>query len=271
MTARRVLVTGASEGIGREVATVLAEQGAEIVAVARTEAKLDELVEQLPGGGHSVAALDVGDASAWEPIALDGVTDVVCAAGVLGPVGPVETYSAAAFEDVLRINVVGTLLAVQRCLTGLEAAGGAVVTFSGGGGTGPLPRYDAYATSKAAVVRLTENLAVELAGRGVRVNAVAPGFVATRMHGATLAAGPDLAGADYHERTQRELAQGGVPARLAAELVAFLLSEDAAGITGKLLSAQWDPWREAHFRARLAAEHDLATVRRIDDTYFTKA
>jgi len=70
-------------------------------------------------------------------------------------------------------------------------------------------------------------------------------------------------------RTQRDLDSGGVPAARAAELTAFLLSDAAEGISGKLLSAQWDPWEDAAFRARLAAESDLATLRRIDDQFFT--
>ncbi len=146
---------------------------------------------------------------------------------------------------------------------------GAVVTFSGGGATSPLPRFDAYAASKAGVVRLSENVASELAKDGVRVNCVAPGFVATDIHRSTLAAGPDLAGAGYFERTCAELERGGVPASEAAELVCLLLEhEPDAEFSGKLISAQWDDWREAGFRRRLAAAPDLATLRRIDDAMF---
>jgi len=269
---RRVLITGASTGIGRETARVLAaEHGAAVVAVARTTSALDELVDELGGAPHAALALDVGEADAWGAAAgaLDGVTDLVCAAGVYGPVGTVGTWEPAEFADALRINVHGVLLAVHAVLGSVTAARGSVVTFSGGGGAGPMPRYDAYATSKAAVVRLTENLGLDLADRGVRVNAVAPGFVATDIHRRTLEAGAERAGADFLERTRKVLAGGGVPPRLAADLVAFLLSPAAEGITGKLLSAQWDPWREPEFQARLVAEADLATIRRIDDEFFT--
>ena len=134
----------------------------------------------------------------------------------------------------------------SRMPAGLRASRGAVVTFSGGGATAPLPRFDAYATSKAAVARLSENLALELAGDGVRVNCISPGFVATGIHESTLAAGPVLAGADYFERTRAELERGGVPASEAAELICLLLEDDHdAPFTGKLISAQWDAWREA--------------------------
>ena len=122
--------------------------------------------------------------------------------------------------------------------------------FSGGGATGPFPRYDAYAASKAAVVRLAENLAAELVSDRVRVNAVAPGFVVTDMHQTTLAAGAEQVGGAYFDRTARAVASGeGDSPELAASLVSFLMSDDSSGISGKLLSARWDPWNDADISA----------------------
>jgi 3-oxoacyl-[acyl-carrier protein] reductase len=191
---------------------------------------------------------------------------------VLEPIGPIGTYAVAAFRRTVEVNLVGTLLAIEACLPGLRASRGAVVGFSGGGATAPLPRFDAYAVSKAGVVRLCENVSAELAGSGVRVNCVAPGFVATDIHRPTVAAGPDLVGADYYERTRVELERGGAGANEAAELVCLLLEDGPdASFSGKLISAQWDPWREPSFRRRLAEEPDLATLRRIDDAFFTVA
>jgi 3-oxoacyl-[acyl-carrier protein] reductase len=88
------------------------------------------------------------------------------------------------------------------------------------------------------------------------------------MQDATLAAGPEGAGADYFEKTQRQVEEGGSPAERAAQLVAYLLSGEAEGITGKLISAPWDPWEDPEFRKRLREEPDLATLRRIDDQFF---
>jgi NAD(P)-dependent dehydrogenase (short-subunit alcohol dehydrogenase family) len=272
LNGRRVLVSGASRGIGREVALHLAELGAAVVVLARGREQVERCVSELHGSGHLGLTLDVAEEGGWaaaaERGALAEIDGVVTAAAALAPVGPIGSYRPEDFWQTMRVNVLGTLLAVHNCLASLEARGGSVVTFAGGGATSARPRFDAYATSKAAVARLSENLAAELAEHGVRVNAVAPGFVATELHAATLQAGPHLAGDSYFARTERELAGGGVPARRAAELTAFLLGEQAWGITGKLISAPWDPWQDPAFRQRLRDEPDLATIRRIDEQFF---
>jgi NAD(P)-dependent dehydrogenase (short-subunit alcohol dehydrogenase family) len=262
----RVLVTGGSMGIGRASAEALAQRGHELVLVARGESELERACASLPGDGHTWHAFDVSDERAWSAVRLEELHGLVCAAAVLDPVGAVGEYEPAAFRRTLEINVCGTLLAVHHCLPALRAGGGAVVMFSGGGATAPLPRFDAYAASKAAVVRLSENLALALAP--LKVNCVAPGFVATRMHEATLDAGPERAGEEYYERTRRSLQEGGVPASEAAELVCALL--EGVPFSGKLISAQWDPWRDPAFGRRLAGDGALGTLRRIDGVLFAE-
>ena len=251
-------------GIGLAVAQTLAARDAELVLVARGVEALQRAVGSLDGVGHSSHAFDVSDESSWRAVELGELHGLVCAAAVMDPVGPVGEYAPVDFRRTLEINVVGTLLAVHHCLPALRAGGGSIVTFGGGGATGPLPRFDAYAASKAAVARLSENLAVTLAP--LAVNCVAPGFVATRLHDVTLAAGAEAAGPEFYERTRRTIEEGGFPAAEAAELVSLLL--DNPPFTGKLISAQWDPWRDPAFHRRLADDRDLATVRRIDGVSF---
>ena len=270
--ARRILVTGGSLGIGLEVSRELASRGGRLILAARGTEAIEAALDSLEGSGHEGISLDVSDPRAWEEAAvrIDAGGDLhglATAAGILGPIGALEQLPAAELIETIAVNLVGTMLALQFALPRLRASGGRAVTFSGGGGTSPLPRYDAYASSKAAVVRLTENVA---AGGEIEINAVAPGFVATRMHEETLRAGPNAAGQSYYQRTQDQLDKGGFPASEAAELVAFLLSPGAAGITGRLISAQWDPWREEEFRERLRSDSDLAKLRRIDEQFFTR-
>lgn len=276
LAGQRILVTGASRGIGEAVASRLARDGAEVVLVARDGDRLRAVMEQLPPGAHASIAFDVTDRSAWtaslETIAPTGyLSGVVTAAATLTPIGPIGSWDVEEFRRTLDVNVIGTLLAVECTLHYLKSSQGSVVAFSGGGATGPFPRYDAYATSKAAVVRLVENLAVELRPEQVRLNCVAPGFVVTAMHQETLAAGADRVGNDYFDRTRSALESGESDSpELAASLVSYLLSPDSKPITGKLISARWDPWQDEVFRTRLTEDADFATLRRIDGQFFAK-
>jgi 3-oxoacyl-[acyl-carrier protein] reductase len=272
LAARRILVTGGSLGIGLEVSRELARREGRVIVAARGTEAIEAALGSLEGDGHQGIAIDVSDSHAWEDAAagIDAggeLHGLVTAAGILGPIGALQDLPAAELIATISINLIGTMLALRFALPRLRACAGRAVTFSGGGGTSPLPRYDAYAAAKAGVVRLTENVA---ASGEIEINAVAPGFVATRMHDETLAAGPEAAGQSYYTRTQTRLSQGGFPASEAAELVAFLLDPEAAGITGRLISAQWDPWRDAGFRERLRGDPDLARLRRIDEQFFTR-
>jgi 3-oxoacyl-[acyl-carrier protein] reductase len=244
LTGHAVLLTGGTHGIGHATSRHLAELGARLTVIARNAHEVRDVCRQLPGDGHAGVALDVADAAAWEAArsrldAAGPFDGLVCAAGILGPIGMLDEVDTGEFAATIGVNLMGTVQALRYALPSLRSAGGSCVTFSGGGATAPLARYDAYAVSKAAVVRLTENVAVT--EPNLRVNCVAPGFVATRIHDGTLAAGPHATGGDYYEKTRAQLASGGFPASEAAALVALLLSPESAGITGRLISAQWDP------------------------------
>jgi NAD(P)-dependent dehydrogenase (short-subunit alcohol dehydrogenase family) len=265
---RHVVVTGGSMGIGLAVADTLAAAGARLTLVARGQSQLRRVCEALPGEGHRWRAFDVGREEGWEALVAetDEIYGLVHAAAVIDPVGAIGTYSPEEFRHTIEINLIGSHLAVHFCLPLLVAGGGSVVLFGGGGATSALPRYDAYAASKAGVARLVENLAPVLAEGGVSINCVAPGFVITRMHDVTLAAGAENAGLAYFERTLSQIDEGGFPSSEAAALVLLLLA--GVPFTGKLISAQWDPWRDAEFHQRLAANSDLGTIRRIDGVQF---
>jgi 3-oxoacyl-[acyl-carrier protein] reductase len=144
-----------------------------------------------------------------------------------------------------------------------RAGYGKIVNLSGGGATSPLPRISAYAASKAAVVRFTETLALEAADAHIDVNAVAPGALNTRLLDEVLDAGPERVGQDFYDRAVKQKEKGGAPLSKGAELIAFLLSAASDGITGRLLSAVWDPWSTLPERWPAIANNDVYTLRRI--------
>jgi 3-oxoacyl-[acyl-carrier protein] reductase len=140
---------------------------------------------------------------------------------------------------------------------------GKIVQLSGGGATSPLPRISAYAASKAAVVRFAETLAEEVRGTGIDVNAIAPGALNTRLLDQVLEAGPASVGEDFYARSLMQKEKGGASLETATKLAAFLASSESDGITGKLISAVWDPWQDFPDHLKELAETDIYTLRRI--------
>ena len=166
-------------------------------------------------------------------------------AGVYGPKGLIEEVDWDEWERAVRVNLFGSVLCCRAVLPHFRANGyGKIIQLSGGGATSPLPRLSAYAASKAAVVRFAETLAEELDGTGIDVNAIAPGALNTRLLDQVLEAGPERVGESFYARALEQQASGGTPLDLAARLAVFLASAASDGITGKLISAPWDPWEE---------------------------
>jgi NAD(P)-dependent dehydrogenase (short-subunit alcohol dehydrogenase family) len=126
-----------------------------------------------------------------------------------------------------------------------------------------MPFLSAYATSKAAVVRFAETLAEEVRKYHIDVNAVAPGALNTRLLDEVLEAGPARVGRDFYDQMVKVKAQGGTPLGVGASLCVFLASSQSDGITGKLISAVWDPWQEFHRHLDDLNLTDVYTLRRI--------
>jgi 3-oxoacyl-[acyl-carrier protein] reductase len=280
LSGRSVVVTGGSSGIGLAIARRAAQDGAAVVIVARKAHDLEEALRglrELSERSHRSYELDVADREAvaafarWLRDADEAPAGLVNCAGGFGPIGKTTELDMAEFCRAIEVNLLGSVY-MCRAVAPLFAkqARAKIVNCGGGGATFPFPNYSAYAVSKAALVRFSENLAQELAADAVDVNCIAPGFVVTRLHEQTLAAGATRAGA-FWSKTQSGIESGGVSAEKSGELAAFLLSQASDGISGKYISAAWDPWREPAFQERLRAEPDFATLRRIDAQSYRKA
>jgi NAD(P)-dependent dehydrogenase (short-subunit alcohol dehydrogenase family) len=272
---KTVLITGASRGLGRTIASAFWGVGADVFLVARSENKLAALCEELTGdaadgqrAGFCVADLSASDAPDRIFDALHeftgGVDVLVNNAAILGPVGPADENDWEQWQRAIRINLLAPValcrLAVRQMKTG---GGGAIVNVSGGGATSPRPCFSAYATAKAGLVRFTETLAAENARFGIHVNAIAPGAMHTEMTEAVVRAGPSLAGETEYRKAVEQARDAAAISATPAELAVFLASTTAAGIDGKLISAVWDPWKDLARHAAELAQSDVYTLRRI--------
>jgi len=272
---RSALITGASQGLGLEIARAYLDAGVAGLCICGRdplvlESALAELRDRAAPNqkvlGQTADVSSPEDVASLVRHALDGlgeVTTLVSNAGVYGPKGQLGQADWTQWTRAVEINLYGSVLPARELLAHFTERGyGKIVQLSGGGATGPLPGLSAYAASKAAVVRFAETLAEELRDHRVDVNAIAPGPLNTRMLDEVLRAGPDLVGGAFYEKALEQQRSGGIPLGQGAKLAVFLGSSASDGITGKLLSAVWDPWQELPQHLDELAS-DVYTLRRI--------
>jgi len=272
---RSALITGANQGLGRAIARAYVEAGASVFLCARDGALLDRArfeVAPLAAPGQLVLGrtADVSRPAQVEELAAAALEAfpqlqiLVNNAGVYGPLGLIEDVDWNAWVQAIEINLLGSILMCRALLPHFKSQHyGKIVQLSGGGATNPLPRISAYAASKAAIVRFAETLAEEVRDDGIDINSVAPGALDTRLLDEVLAAGPQAVGRDFHNRMVNTKAQGGTPLEKGAALAVFLGSAGSDGITGKLLSAVWDPWATLPDHRADLQRTDVYTLRRI--------
>lgn len=237
---RVAVVTGAAHGIGRASAIRLAQEGATVAVVDVNRAGAEQTAG-LAGSGAAAFTCDVSDPEAVRAafaaiVESFGTIDLLHSnAGVLLP-GSAETMSAADWDRTFAVNVRGMFLAAQAALPPMLAQGrGAIVNTASTSGIAAEPELAAYCASKAAVIQLTKQLAVDYSRRGVRVNCVCPGWIDTGFNDPVL---EGVTEAELEELIDRMVPLGrqGTPEEIAA-VVAFLASDEASLVTGHALVA----------------------------------
>ncbi|HZP19652.1 MAG TPA: SDR family oxidoreductase [Bauldia sp.] len=273
LSGRVALITGANRGLGAVIAEAYVAAGAAVMLCARDGGALAAVVRDLarkPGAKVLGEPADVTDEAAMQrlvgkAIAAFGKLDIlVNNAGVYGPFGVIEEADWNDWKRALEINLYGSIIPAKAVLPHFkEKRRGKIVQLSGGGATNPLPRISAYAASKAAVVRFAETLAEECREFGIDVNSIAPGALNTRLLDEVLEAGPDRVGAAFFQRALKQKEEGGASPALGAELAVFLGSAASDGITGRLISAVWDNWRDLPAHRDELKKTDVFTLRRV--------
>jgi NAD(P)-dependent dehydrogenase (short-subunit alcohol dehydrogenase family) len=240
LTGRVALVTGASSGLGANFASSLAAAGADLVLAARRKERLDALKEEIEKGGGSALSVEcdvTGEADVEKLVgaALDRYAriDVLVNNAGVTHVAPAEEETPADFRRVLEVNTAACFLCLQKCgRIMLEKGTGSIVNIAsmlGVVGIGRIPQA-AYTASKGAVVNMTRETAAQWARRGVRVNAIAPGWFPSEMTEEMFA---DERGANFIRR-HAPMGRAGEPEELNGALL--LLASDAGSyITGQTL------------------------------------
>ena len=235
-------VTGATSGIGQACALAFAAAGAKVICVGRKIGALEDVekkIRELNTEAVTIAADLSHDDEAERAIehAIDvfgGLDVLVNAAGHIST-GTIENTSLQAWDDMMNVNVRATFLLMQKALPSLIERRGNIVNVSSVTGLRAFPGVLAYCVSKAALDQLTRCASLELAAKGVRVNAVNPGVVVTEIHKRGGMSDDAYAAFLEHSKTTHPLGRTGRPEEIAS-LVLYLASEQASWITGATYS-----------------------------------
>jgi NAD(P)-dependent dehydrogenase (short-subunit alcohol dehydrogenase family) len=272
---QNVLITGASRGLGRSIACAFWKSGASLIITARSEDELKSLQGELqpsakPAQTVELITADLNSETAISDLILqakrmwDHIDVLVNNAAVVGPIGSAWEVEWESWLTTLNVNLLAPVLLCRLCVPWMKECGrGKIINISGGGATGPRPRFSPYATAKVGLVRFTETLAMEVKEFNIQVNAVAPGMMNSDMTSAVLAAGIVRAGEkEYNDAAaQRNTVKNN--AEKAANLCVYISSAAGDLITGKLISAVWDSWVDLAGHSEDLSSSDIYTLRRI--------
>jgi NAD(P)-dependent dehydrogenase (short-subunit alcohol dehydrogenase family) len=265
----KIVLTGSSSGIGRALAERLLARGHRVWGLARS-AQTDfaaQHADKFHASRCDVANWsEVERAAAEVAAAWPHVDGIIACAGAQGEIGRALSTDPARWSATVGANLDGTFHTLRAFDALLARAPGRqkIVCFSGGGATKPRANFSAYGVAKTAIVRLVETIAEEERGRAIDINALAPGAINTRLTDEVLALGPGVVGAAEFAAAQKQKSSGGdAPLAKALDCVEWLLSPASDGISGRLISAPWDPWPTLDTRRDALTRSDIFTLRRI--------
>ncbi len=276
---KNAIITGGSRGIGFSISQQLVSEGAKVVICSRTKSDLKKALKLL-NEKETVAygkVCDISKLSGCKKLIkfsqgkLNRIDILVNNAGIYGPIGPFEKTDLKFWRKTIEINLLGMVYLTHLIIPLMKKIGsGKIINLCGGGvgGSNVKPRISAYFTSKIAIAGFSEALAEELKDVNIQVNSISPGAANTYLNDYLLKQGPIKAGKEFYEQSLKQKKEGGTPLEFASQLVAFLASTRSDHISGRLLSAKWNPPNELK---NIKFNQSLYKLRRIDQqSYYEK-
>ena len=247
---KNVILAGGSKGLGKYLTFYLKNLGVNLGVFSRN-IKKSNFINQFNNEQFFIENVDICNSFDVDRFIsnyykkfkrIDGL--IICA-GVYGPMNKLENLNRDEFIHSINVNLIGTFNVIKPCIPIFKKQNyGRVVQLSGGGATSPMPQIYGYASSKAAVVRFVESIALENSLGNILINSVAPGALNTKMLKEVLDAGPDKVGKIFYEKALKQNESGGSSLENASRCISYLVSPENRIITAKLISAVWDPWQE---------------------------
>ncbi len=242
LAGKSVIITGAGSGIGRASAMIFARGGANVVAVDRVEAAVDETADMVrsKGGTIKTVAADVGDELAVKGyvdfcLSAFGAIDAIYAnAGISGGIVPIQDQTPTMWEEILRVNLIGPFLAIKHVSPHMMKKGkGSIICTASVAGLRANAGSTPYSASKAGVISLVQTAANQFYGTGIRVNAICPGLIETGMT-APIFEGARARGSEGKIGQLNPTARYGHPDEI-ANMALFLASDEASYVNGQAI------------------------------------
>lgn len=270
---KNILITGANQGLGLEIAKHFYRLNANIIICARDMKKLNNIKRLFKKQKNQIIIIEKCDVS--KPKEVDfffkkifkkiiNIDILINNAGIYGPKGNLEKVSWKMFKKTLDINLYGSIYFIKKIIPYYKKQKyGKIIQMSGGGAASPLPFFSAYATSKAGIVRFVENISEELSSYKIDINAVAPGPINTRMLDEVLKENPKNVGKAFYKKSLMQKSNGGTDIKKIINCIEFLCHKKSNGITGKLISVLWDNWKIFPKYKKILKTSNIGNLRRL--------
>jgi 3-oxoacyl-[acyl-carrier protein] reductase len=266
------VISGANSSLAQKIARRLARDGWSLLLGSRDKASLDGFASAIKDGFGTAVFTNELDVSSSDSVSefcahsrtlTEQIDGLVHTAAQLKPYGSILEVEPEGWIQSIDVNLAGAFRVMHAFSRVMVNQKSGVMTFlSGGGSTSPLPTLSSYAVAKAGVVRLVETISIELAPYNIKVNAVAPGVMNTKMVQEMVAGGQGLIDQTYMARMQSDLKTGVDSSEEASELVAWLMTQEVPGLTGRIISAIWDDWRTWDTQTSKFRDENIFTLRR---------